>query len=144
PNERPSGLLRDPRCAFSDDRGHYRIGELFAAEIRVAAMAKPYIPAEYHPDGDRHRTTFELRAGEHRGGVDLVLAKGGVEITGTVADITGGPIAHAFVRAHEGGWSSDGDFPALETDEAGKFSLWVRPGEVEVKAVADGYAEGID
>ena len=141
--ELPAELLREPHCTFSDEHGHYAVGELFASTITVAAMARPYIPAFYHPDGDRHHASFQLHAGEHRTGVDVVLGKGGVEITGTVADIAGGPIAHAMVRASNGWWSSeDAELPAIETDETGHFSMWVRPGAVGVRAYADGYADG--
>jgi protocatechuate 3,4-dioxygenase beta subunit len=137
-------LVRDPRCTQTDADGHYTIGELFAAEYEVAALAKPYRPDVYHPDGDRDRIQFELRAGEKKTGVDIVLEKGGVEITGTVADISGGPIAHAMVRASSGRWMGSTQYPAIETDEAGKFTMYVRPGQVMVTAVADGYAQGSD
>jgi len=144
-DDRLSGeLAREPRCAVADAAGRYAIGELFAARYSVGAMARSYLPASYHPDGDRHRTGFELRAGEHRTDIDIVLHKGGVEITGTVADIAGGPIAHALVRASAGWFSSEGATPAVETDDAGAFRLWVRPGRTEVTAVADGYAKGTD
>jgi protocatechuate 3,4-dioxygenase beta subunit len=142
-NDLPDELQRDPHCTFADDRGHYLIGDLFASEITVGAMARPYIPAIYHPDGDRHRTELTLHAGEHRTGVDLVLEKGGVEITGTVSDIAGGPIAHALVRASTGWWGGDdGNLPAIETDDAGKFTMWVRPGSIAVTASVDGYSDG--
>jgi protocatechuate 3,4-dioxygenase beta subunit len=142
----PAELTRDPRCADTDVAGRYRIGDLFAAEIRVSAMARTYIPAFYHPDGDRKRSVFELHAGEHRTGVDLALAPGGVEVTGTVSDIAGGPIARARVRdnGHWAWWTDHDAYPATEADEAGKFSLWVSPGDVTVLASAEGYANGHD
>ena len=140
-NDLPPDLIRDPRCTTADDQGRYLISGLFAAEYTASAMAKPYRPADYHPDGDLKRTLFEVHAGEHRTGIDLVLNAGGVEMTGIVADITGGSIAHATVRASPSRWSSDGG-AAIETDEQGRFSLWVKPGSVRVIAVADGYADG--
>ena len=137
-------LVRDPRCAASDANGSYTIDNLFAAEYRVAALAKPFRPALYHPGNDRDVSLFELKAGEHKTGIDLVLRKGGVEITGIVADISGGPIAHAQVRASAGNWWSGEWYPAIETDDAGKFTMYVAPGEVRVTAIADGYAPGTD
>jgi hypothetical protein len=137
-------LVRDPRCANSDEQGNYLIPELFAAEYRVAAMAKPYQPDVYHPDGDRDVELFELKAGEHKTGIDIKLDKGGAEITGVVADISGGAIAHARVRASSGRWWSGSAYPAIETDDTGKFSMWVRPGDLSVTANADGYAPGSD
>src|SRR5262249_24934744 len=110
------------------------------------ASAKPYRPEMFHPGGDRQETSFFLAAGERKTGVDIVLRKGGVEITGTVSDVTGGPIAHADVSAHHQGWGDGGsDFaPPVGPDSSGKFSLWVKPGEVSVNASAEGYAEGSD
>jgi len=106
-------------------------------------MAKSYRPGAHHPGGDRKRTQFHLAAGEHKTGVDVELSHGGVEITGTVADITGGPIAHARVWASEGQrWRrGSGATTHGETDEQGRFSLWVKPGEITVTAAADGYAD---
>jgi protocatechuate 3,4-dioxygenase beta subunit len=137
-------LVRDPRCTLSDADGHYTIPELYAAEYMVAAMAKPYRPDFYHPGGDRDVTGFDVRAGEKKTGIDITLEKGGVEVTGTVADVSGGPIAHASVRASSGRWLGGSQFPAVETDEAGKFSIYVQPGPLMVTAVADGYAQGTD
>jgi protocatechuate 3,4-dioxygenase beta subunit len=143
--EKLSGqLVRDPRCTTSDAAGHYSIGELFAAEYQVTAMAKPFRPDVYHPGGDRDVTLFDVRAGDKKTGIDIVLEKGGVEVTGTVADVSGGPIAHAMVRASNGRWGGEVQYPAIETDEAGKFSMYVRPGALTVNAVADGYAPGSD
>ncbi|MDB4958896.1 MAG: hypothetical protein JWO36_6465 [Myxococcales bacterium] len=140
----PGDLQRDPRCTNADDQGHYVIGELYAAEYVASAMGKPFRPAVYHPDGDEHQTSFELHAGEHKTGVDLVLRKGGVEITGIVSDVSGGAIAHAMVRAGGGWWSGGTEYPAIDTDEQGKFSMWVKPGAISVTATADGYASGSD
>jgi len=137
-------LVRDPRCTQSDAAGHYTLGELYAASYTVAALAKPYRPDVFHPDGDRDRTQFALHAGEHKTGVDIVLERGGVEITGIVADISGGPIAHAQVRAATSQWAGADQFPAIETDEHGAFSMYVRPGDILVSAVADGYAPASD
>jgi protocatechuate 3,4-dioxygenase beta subunit len=138
----PAELMRDPRCTTADDKGHYVLKELFVAEYVVSASAKPYRPGTHHPKGDRKETSFELTAGEHKTGVDIVLRKGGVEITGTVSDVSGGPIGRASVRAGRR-WSGDRS-PPVETDDAGKFSMWVRPGEIEAVATADGYAAGED
>ena len=61
----------------------------------------------------------------------LVLPAGGVEVSGTVSDIAGGPIAGAQLRA--------GDAVG-ETDAGGTFTLWLEPGSASVEATADGYA----
>lgn len=140
----PSALTRDPRCTASDDRGRYAIGELLAGDYRVAAMARSHTPAVFHPEGDRARARFALGSGEHRVDVDLVLGPGGVEVTGTVSDVSGGPIAHALVRAAGDDAEADGAGAAAETDGAGVYALWVAPGKRTVTAVADGYTPGED
>ncbi len=132
--------LRDPICLSTDAQGAYKAENLFAARYSVDAVAKTYRPATFHPDGDRHKTTFKLAAGEAKTGVDIVLRAGGAEITGTVSDISGGPIAHARVRATSGRWGEGPSSPAVETDDKGMFSLWTTPGTVRLSVVADGYA----
>ncbi|HEY4243891.1 MAG TPA: carboxypeptidase regulatory-like domain-containing protein [Kofleriaceae bacterium] len=135
----PTSLIRDPRCVVSDAAGHYTVGDLPAAEYAVFASGKPYRPSTFLPTGDRHHVRFKLKAGEAKTGVDLVMRAGGVEVHGTVSDISGGPVAHALVRASAEQRQSDE--ANIETDDAGKFSLYVGPGRVHVTAVADGYAE---
>jgi protocatechuate 3,4-dioxygenase beta subunit len=138
----PGDLVHDMKCTSADDAGRYELRDLLSAEYIVSAMAKPYRPGTHHPGGDRKRTRFQLAAGEHKTGVDIELAHGGVEITGTVADITGGPVPHAMVQASNGWWGGDEPGVSVDADDAGKFSLWVRPGQVGLTAIADGYAEG--
>lgn len=140
-NEISQELLPDPFCTNADDNGKYTITELFADELAVTAMAKTYMPGAYHPKGERHTTQFRIAPGEAKTGIDIVLRKGGVEITGTVSDLTGGPIANAVVQARAG-WRDNVGTPAVETDAKGTFSLWVRPGEATVEASAEGYASG--
>jgi protocatechuate 3,4-dioxygenase beta subunit len=125
----------DPACATTGADGSYAI-EVLATTYEIAAAAPKFHVAAY-------REPIRLHAGEARAHVDLVLKPGGVEVTGTVADITGGPIARAVVRpATEtqdinipGGWG-----PPVVADEHGAFSLWVAPGEIRLHASASGYA----
>jgi len=127
----PSALTRDPRCVTADNTGAYVIADLLAGDCHVAAMAKMYVP--------RASPNLTLAEGEHRANVDLELVSGGLEVTGTVTDISGEPIAHALVRATgRERWSSS------ETDVAGRFSMWVEPDTRELSAVADGYAEDVE
>ncbi len=126
-------LLRDATCVATAADGTYLIEALLPAQYSVSASAKTFRPEQFHPDGKRKVKAFPVRAGEHRTGVDLALRAGGVEIVGTVSDLTGGPIAKARVVS---------DDPAVitETDDKGAFSLWVSKGQREVDASADGYA----
>ena len=73
-----------------------------------------------------------------------MLRRGGVEITGFVSDISGGPVAHARVRASKSEWRDLEPGPMVETDARGAFALWVKPGIVHVTATADGYSAGRD
>jgi carboxypeptidase family protein/PDZ domain-containing protein len=139
----PSELVRHPRCTDTDAAGSYAIKDLLAARYSVSAMARTFSPDFHHPGADRKQTAFSLAAGQHASGIDITLQRGGVEVTGTVGDITGGPVAHAVVRALGDAWTTRSAGPAIEADESGKFSLWVRPGELLLTAVADGYAPGV-
>lgn len=135
----PGDVFERPTCVRADARGSYQIDGLLAASYAVSAAARPYRPGAYEVPGKPDVHTFALAAGETRTGVDLVLDEGGVEITGTVADISGGPVAHAQVRASAGRWGGQLG-PPVETDDEGRFSLWTRPGGVRVSSAADGYA----
>lgn len=132
-----SEALREPTCAVTDATGAYAITNLLPAEYQVSAAAKPYRPELFHPNGSKKVSSFPLRAGEAKTGVDLALRGGGVEIRGTVSDLTGGPIAKARV------WS-DRPYVATESDDKGQFSLWVSKGQHGVSAAADGYADAED
>lgn len=128
---------REPACATSDAAGRYRIANLTPARYSVEASARQHRPAIHHPGGDREQRSVALAAGEARTGIDIALRPGGVQITGTVADLTGGPIAQARVRSTGIG---DRVRAQTESDDRGRFSLWVSPGTVVVGASADGYA----
>ena len=114
-------LGRDAICTDSDATGGYQLADLYATDYRVAANARGFRPAvsRLHLDAGAQKT------------VDLALPAGGVEVSGTVSDIAGGPIAGAQLRA--------GDAVG-ETDAGGTFTLWLEPGSASVEATADGYA----
>lgn len=127
-------LLRDAICVTTGDTGAYVIEGLLPAQYEVSASAKTYRPEQFHPGGDRHVDSFPIRAGEKKTGVDLALRGGGVEVTGTVSDLTGGPIARARV-------TSTSPIVVTETDDKGAFSLWVGRGSLSLEASADGYSD---
>jgi protocatechuate 3,4-dioxygenase beta subunit len=114
-------LGRDAICTDTDASGAYALVELLTADYMVSADARGMRPASAHQ---------HLDAGAHAT-IDLAMKTGGVELAGTVADIGGGPIAHAQLRS--GG-------VVVESDDAGHFSLWVDGGDVSISASADGYA----
>lgn len=135
----PSEITDLAICATTDAQGQYRLSDLLAADYEVSAGARTYHPASYEADPQLHRRAFPLKAGETRT-IDLVLRPGGVEVSGKVLDISGGPIAHAQVSAARGGETLHG--PMVETDAQGAFSLWVDRGPLQITARADGYAPG--
>jgi protocatechuate 3,4-dioxygenase beta subunit len=135
----PDTLTRAPACSDSDEQGRYRLGNLLAADYAVHAAAPHFVPAVFAPTPGSSQPEFPLAAGEARTGVDLVLRRGGVEITGVVLDISGGPIAHAQVRAAT---RSGRLGVAIDCDDQGRFSMWVARGALAVTASADGYAPG--
>jgi len=125
----PYRVFREPRCATTDASGAYTITNLIGATYTVSAFAQGRRPAR--------RAKILIVTGEQKGGVDFVLADGGVEVRGVVRDITGGPIAGARVLVQDG-WTN-ADVAHAETDAAGTFKVWVTPGELWVNADADGY-----
>lgn len=129
-----------PSCTRTDASGLYTISQLRAFAYEVSASAPAFRPAFF---GAPRRTRIVLAPSERREHVDIVLRGGAVELTGTVADISGGPIAHARVRAATEDFNINDPahwYPPVETDAAGAFRLWVMPGDVRVEASADGYA----
>lgn len=136
----PRELTRDPTCNETDDAGAYHFEKLVAASYVVSAGGRPYLPALWQDPADRNQHGFDLAAGEHRTGIDLTLYKGGVLVTGTVSDISGGPVAHAQLRAGSGRWNPGARSPVVETDDKGAYEIWVHPGQIAITASADGYA----
>lgn len=134
----PTELMRQPTCVTTDAQGRYTLANLLPATYRIGANARTYRPATYHPDGDRRRHDVHLAAKEAKTGIDLALRTGGVEVTGTVLDLTGGVVAHARVWSGESGERVLG---STESDDKGRFSMWVAPDYTEIHATADGYDE---
>lgn len=87
-----SAVTQAPICATSDGNGRYELRNLIAADYEVHAAARQFRPAVFQPTPGSPRRAFPLAAGESRTGVDLILRRGGVEITGVVLDLGGGPI----------------------------------------------------
>lgn len=132
-----------PACATTRDDGGYALAQLVEGAYEVTAAADQRRPARYRADDEREVTPIVLGPGEHRAGIDLVLRGEAVALTGVVADISGGPIVGAQVRALAAGLSINDPprwYPATASDESGGFTLWLPPGEVRLHAVADGYA----
>ncbi|MDC0717426.1 carboxypeptidase regulatory-like domain-containing protein [Nannocystis bainbridge] len=121
-----------PSCELSRADGGYRLTGLVPGRHAVAASARGYLPGQH---GEAQGGSVTVRAAEQLGGIDLVLWPGGVELRGTVSDVSGGEIEGAIVST---GGSVDFSGPD------GSFVLYVRPGRQGVTALAENYAAGGD
>jgi hypothetical protein len=111
---------RELPCARTDANGAFKLAPLPPDAYAVSATARTFRPELVELKlGPNEQKTIELR-----------LRGGGVEITGTVIDVNGGPIAGARVRAKDA---------FTETADDGTFSVWTKPGLAAVSAEADGY-----
>ncbi|MFT3692045.1 MAG: carboxypeptidase regulatory-like domain-containing protein [Kofleriaceae bacterium] len=131
---------RDPRCAITNPAGQYEVTNLFVASFRITATAATYAAEIYTPNGADSPVGVMLAADEHKAGIDFVL-HAGVEVSGTISDVEGGPIPHAHVRAGVRSGRYGFGETMIEADNLGRYSLWLRPGVVSLTAFADGYAE---
>ncbi|PCC70885.1 PDZ domain-containing protein [Nannocystis exedens] len=133
----PTDERRRPPCVTSERDGHYRIAGLFGARHEVVGSAPGFVPTLYaQGEGASRREWVELRPGMELLGADIVLEDGGVEIRGVVKDLSGGPIEGAQLLGNRQ--------PVVFTGPEGEFSMWVKPGQIGVRAMADGYADGRD
>jgi protocatechuate 3,4-dioxygenase beta subunit len=127
---------RAHRCVRSGSDGRYAIDGVLAEAAKLGASLAKHEPQLIDVPAIE---TSEQRT------IDVVLEPGGLEITGVVEDILGGPIAQAHVRV---------DGAHADCDDQGRFTLWVAerleglrdvrrvPGRGElvfVTATADGY-----
>ena len=129
-----------PTCATTGADGSYLLDGLVPARHAVGAGAPTYQPRSWRsPTSDDD--WLVLTPGQRRTGIDFALAPGGVLVRGTVEDVSGGPIGGALVSSRAGGWWSGGIAGVVRTDDQGRFAVWVKPGEVSLTAVADGYTE---
>jgi len=111
-------------CASADAHGAYRVDAIVPGQLDVWASARGRRPESYEP-------RVVVGAGDHRDHIDLVLHTGGVEVHGTISAVGGHAIAGA--RVEIGGLET-------RTDDAGHYSMWVRPSWAVIMVSADHYA----
>jgi hypothetical protein len=119
--------------------GGYRFDALSPGRYRVWASAREHLAPEETDVGPRE---LDVSAGTAVDRVDIMLARGGEELRGTIVDRTGGSVPGATVYANvENGYER---MPAVDrADGTGAFSIWVLRGRrAELTAKADGFAEG--
>jgi RNA polymerase sigma factor (sigma-70 family) len=117
-------LTSAPSCTKSDRGGRFRIDGVLRHAHTLEAMARGFVPGRFH--------------GRPQNDVRIVLHPGGVELSGVVSDVHGGPIEDAWVAVENRSEATLG--ATVTTDEAGAFSLWVGEGPVSLAAGASGYA----
>lgn len=117
-------------CVTAGDDGAYAFDDLPSdTALFVVASASGRHPSE--------PVRVKLGVGEHRAGVDLVLAGSGVATRGRVKDALGGVIAGASVVFTLG--ENRGAIVAT-SDTRGEFSAFVGTGYLSVIATSPGYA----
>jgi hypothetical protein len=120
------------RCTVTDEHGRWTLRELGPSSYRVAASAAGYTTARAE-DGralSPQSDPTEL--------ITIVLSRSGVALVGHVADATGGIVPHATVRAIT--WTTPATIIEVESDDDGRFELWLAAGPVTLLAQAPGYA----
>ena len=130
--------IREPSCTTTGADGRFRLSGLFPGRYNVDAGAPRFMPGRYRDAGQV--TALRLAPGETRSGVDITLHPGGVELSGTVKDVGGGPVEGAWVRASMQARPTIGAARARSLAD-GSFRLWVAPGNIDLFARADGYAD---
>jgi protocatechuate 3,4-dioxygenase beta subunit len=135
---------RAPICARAGDDGRYQLPTSVRVVV-LSATAAGFLPS-VAPVGHR-ANRIVLAAGEQRGGVDFVLARGGTPLVGVVSDVFGGPIegAHVVASRPDSTDPHDSIDPRVvpvhaTTDADGRFELSVASGHYVVHASAIGYA----
>ena len=122
---------RDPVCVEADADGRYEILGLMARPLTVSGQAPGHAAAYHRAPGESRSggTLVEPRAGESTNDIDIQLPGGAVEVFGLVEDMSGGPIEGARVDLWSSGRGVTLTAPELaRSDEAGKFSGWMLPG----------------
>ncbi|MBL8626501.1 MAG: carboxypeptidase regulatory-like domain-containing protein [Myxococcales bacterium] len=134
-----SDELRTPPCATTDAAGAYALDDLLPVRHALAASAPAHQPRSWQ-NARGEIDSFRLAPGEVRTGVDFALPPGGVEVSGTVEDVSGGAIVGALVAISAG--ALENVAATTRTDAQGRFTVWSAPGPARLRAHADGYAPG--
>ncbi len=106
-------------------------------ELEAVACGAYFIAANAPGLVSSHGERVELKPGEGKTGVRLVLSREGYRVTGTVVDQGGGGIPSATIRASQ---TPNGSAHEINGDEQGRYDLWLRSGNFWLVAGADGYA----
>lgn len=120
--EAPTRLRQDdraPRCTTAGADGAYQLAGLVPAAYFVTADAPAFKPTSAgYP--------VEVRAGQRRDDVGLVLRRGGAPLRGRVKDVHGAPIAGAWIGSHMFQRDALEPVAGVLSDAHGGFVLWVK------------------
>jgi hypothetical protein len=120
-----------PACDRSAADGTARFEVSNAKAYSVSVVAPGYVLKTHHTTLEDFDHSGEARA-------LLILQPGGVALTGTVADATGGPVPGAIVLI--GSPFSEELSVGATVDAAGRFVVSVPTGSVHLVVHADGYS----
>ena len=124
------GKQAEPLHARTDAKGDWRIDEVKPGRFALSASARGFLPARLQG--------VDVQAGQDNTDRDLQLVAGGIELRGSVTDISGGPIEGALVqimRMDEGNLIDFGRAPsAVLTDDDGAFVASVPRGSFTLTA----------
>jgi protocatechuate 3,4-dioxygenase beta subunit len=123
----------EPQCSQSNNDGRYRLSSLTPGHLTLHTSATGFLPRQWAG------TRLRVSSGEVREHVDFVLAPGGASLRGVVRDISGGVVEGAWVVARPYGFGP-GNRSVARSDAEGQFTLWTRPGVVDLDLEAEGYA----
>lgn len=123
----------DSLVVVTDAQGAWKLAPVLPGTYFVAATANGFLPGT--------RAKLVVDSGDAQANIDLTLDAGGVALTGTVADVGGGPIADARITVkREWDFELTGS-PELVTmtKHDGTYQLTLAEGDYEVQAAHDDY-----
>jgi hypothetical protein len=121
-------------CTAVGRDGRYSL-ELPAGRYRVVASAAGYRPGLARGSDDASQT---LTIASESLTADMTLERGGEVVSGRVLDVSGGPIAGAWIASVHDRDAVEAN--AVRSDDEGRFALDLEPGPTTVRASASGYS----
>jgi uncharacterized GH25 family protein len=127
---RTPGKPAEPQYATTDAGGAWSIADVRPGRYTLGASAQGFLPGRV--------AKVDVEARRDNAGFDVTLVAGGYTLSGSVADIGGGPIEGALVsvtRLDEGNMFSFDRAPAgALSDDEGRFAFQVKSGQYAITA----------
>jgi hypothetical protein len=121
------------QCTVTDKNGRFELWDPPSDVDAIVASASGYLSrlhrfVESSPEGTTSRS------------ITIALDSGGAEVSGSVVDVTGGPVPFALLTVS----SSTVQFPTIITANSdGKFSVYAQEAEIEIVAQAEAYSQTV-